>query len=672
MTYAAPMSTDAPRYALRLLGPFECVGPRGEIAVAAAKHRGVLAYLALAHGKRARRTELASVFWADRGQEQARQSLRQCLSSLRKVLDVGGASPLVSEGADVGLDSALVHVDVDEVLGGLSLLEDAPACGACHHVRGPLLRGMIFGEDAADDFLRDARARLQDAGRRLLLRCAEQQARGGDDEGCVDTFWRLLEISPACEEAHRGLMHAYARLGRRGEALAQFQACEDALRRHLDAAPAQETLALYDQLRVQADSQPAAPPPPAGVTPRPATLPLPDKPAIAVMPFDNLSGDPSRNYLCDGFTEDITTALSQFSALAVMSRSSTFALRDRGLTVPEIGRQLGVHHVLQGSVQYSGDRVRVATQLVDAEQGAQVWSQRNDGGLADVFAFQDELVQRVVATVAGRVEAAALARARRKAPEALDAYECVLRGRFHHHRYTPEDSDQAVEYFEEALRRQPSYPLAAGWLACAIGRAATFRQSRADRMHDEAYQAKLRYGLEMLKAVESVDDEETECLRLIGEVHLFGRRYDEAEHYLRRAYALNPNDDRIQSQMAALLCFLGDPVEAERLARLAIRSNPFHPSFYQFNLGRVLMLQGQHAEAEKALRAATPTQTRYQCYLAACLAAQGDAGAARQVVDAIYAAEPSFSLDHFAVTFLYRDAAVGEHLRELMQRAGLR
>lgn len=655
------------RLSLRLLGPFECVGPDGkQVVIQAPKQRGVLTYLALAHGKRAPRNSLAALFWSSSGDTQARQSLRQCLSTLRKLLDVGAGAPLVSEGSEVRLDPASVHLDVDEVLGGLSLLEDAPACGPSRYVRGPLLQGLVFGEEAADDFLRDARVRLKDAGQRLLLRCAAQQAVAGKDEELVETYWRLLKLSPASEEAHRGLMGVYARLGRRSEAIAQYRACEDALRRHLDAAPAPETVALYDRLRAAGAAAGEAPP-----APRAPTLPLPDKPSIAVMPFDNLSANPSQDYLCDGFTEDITTALSQFSSLYVVSRSSTFALRDQKLTVPEVGRRLGVHHVLLGSVQLSGERVRVTTELVDAEHGTQLWSQRNDGMLRDVFDFQDELVQRVVATVAGRVEAAALSRARRKATDALDAYDCVLRGRYHHHRYTPEDSEKAIGFFEEALKRKPEYPLAAGWLACAIGRAFNFRQSRAERMHSKRYMSILDEEFKRLKGLEVVDDEETECLRLLGELYLYRRHYDESELYLRRANALNPNDDRIQSQMAALLCFLGDQKEAERFARLAIRSNPFYPSFYQFNLGRVLLLQKRYDEAAEALHAATPTQNRYRCYLAACCVARGDDDAAAKVVRAVYDEEPSFSLEHFSVTFLYRDPSVSRELRALMERAGL-
>ncbi len=658
---------------LKLLGPFTCLDATGrEIAIPAAKQRGVLAYLALAHDHRASRAELASVFWSDRGESQARQSLRQCLSALRKLLGSAEPAPLVADATQVSLTVSAWRIDVDEVLRALTA-EKVDLLHAAEHVRGPLLQGTVFGEDAADDFVRDARVRLQDAGQRLLLRCAAQLEKEAQDTALVEIYWRLLGLSPACEEAHRGLMSTYARLGRRSEALAQYQACEDALRRHLDAAPAPETLALVAQLRSAESNAPtssAGPIPTA--TARAATLPLPARPSIAVMPFANLGRNPSHEYLCDGFADDMTTALSQFSSLCVISRSSSFALRDRGLTVPEVGRQLGVHHVLQGSVQFSGDRVRVTTQLVEAERGEQVWSQRNEGTLSDVFEFQDELVQRVVATVAGRVEAAALARARRKATDALDAYDCVLRGRYHHHRYTPEDSDRAVTFFEEALRRKPDYPLAAGWLACAIGRAVTFRQDRADRMHDQKYMQRLRDGLEMLKSFQAVDDEETECLRLIGEVYLFQRRYDEAEHYLRRAYALNPNDDRIQSQMSALLCFLGEQSEAERFARLAIRNNPFHPSFYQFNLGRILMLQKRYPEAVKALRAATPTQNRYRCHLAACYAALGETAAVEVVREEIYAEEPNFSLERFAITFLYRDPSIGEGLRDLMERAGLR
>ncbi len=684
--------TASGRFSLKLLGPFECLAPDGsEVGISSAKQRGVLAYLALAHGKRASRTELASVFWSERSDSQARQSLRQCLSALRKQLDDGGECPLLSDGNEISLQLSRWRIDVDEVQQGLSLLEGAPACGACENVRGPLLQGMVFGEDPADDFVRDARVRLHDLGQRLLLRCASQLEKAGDSDALIETYWRLLKLNPASEQAHRGLMEVYVNCGRRSDALAQYQACEDALRRHLDTTPSAELRALFDKIRSAEGATPAAssdaassanqeqtpetepsqPEAEADPRQRPATLPLPDKPAIAVMPFKNLSGDPSRDYLCDGFVDDITTALSQFSSLCVISRSSSFALRDQGLTVPEIGRQLGVHHVLQGSAQFAGDRVRVSTQLVDAETGSEVWSQRNEGTLSDVFEFQDELVQRVVATVAGRVEAAALARARRKSTEALDAYDYVLRGRYHHHRYTPEDSDRAVEYFEEALKLQPEYPLACGWLACAIGRAVTFRKDRTERMHSQEYMERLRNALVWLREIEQLDEEETECLRLIGELYLFQRRYDEAEHYLSRAYKLNPNDDRIQSQLSALLCFTGDQQEAERFALLAIRNNPYHPSFYQFNLGRVLMLQGRYAEAIKALRAATPTQNRYRCYLAACHAALGEQEAAARVCEEIYAEDPEFSLERFTITFLFRGPEISRQLQDLMQRAGL-
>ena len=651
---------------IRLLGPFECAAPDGQaIVVQSKKARGVLAHLALAGRAGVAREHVANLFWPSSGEQQARQSLRQCLSSLRKLL-FEGEDPIVDEAGQLSLNRQLVEVDTDVVLQALARGEDTAMQAAAVCARGALLRDHVFGEEEADNWIRDERVRLERATHELLLRCVELYRDAGADEKTIELYWRILAINPASEEAHRGLMEVYERMGRRGDALAQYRTCEDALARHLDAQPSAQTRQLYEQLR-RAEGQSTEN---ASIHEQ-KTLPLPDKPAVAVMAFENLSGSQDSDHVCDGISEDLTTALSQFSSLYVMSRGTAFALKGKHVAIPEIGRQLGVHYVLDGSVRLADKRIRVTVQLVEAEHGGQVWSNRYDGTLKDIFDFQDDIVQRIVATVAGRIEAAALSRARRKATADLDAYECVLRGKYHHHRFTPEDSKQAVAMFQKALEHEPDYALARGWLVCAAGRAASFGKERAQWMSSESYKELLDSAIETVQRGEALDDEESECLRLLGEVHLFRRSYDVAEGYFRRAHAANPNDDRILSQMAAFLTYCGQYEEAVEFAQLAIRLNPFHPGFYRFNLGRALMCLGQYEDAIAEFKLASPMRSQYRAYLIACYAALDRNQEAAQLRQELLETDPTFSLQTFTATMLFRDPAITKAHLILMEKAGL-
>jgi TolB-like protein len=591
------------------------------------------------------------------------------LSSIRKALGESAEVVLTTEGESVVLGTECVHVDVDvdAVLMGAELADPAKLEHAASYAQGILLKNLVFGEDSADDWIRDERVRLQNASQQLLFRVAERQSRAGDHAGLLQTYTQIISLNPVCEEAHRQLMSCYVKLDRRSDALAQYHSCQDLLSRHMDAEPSAETTRQYDELRRGSAATEEVP------VKRRHALPLPDKPAIAVLAFDNLSGDSAHDYISDGFSEDITTSLSQFASLCVIARNSAFAYKGRGLTIPQIGRELGVHYALEGSVRIAGERVRVSAQLIDADNDELVWSQRYDGIMSDVFEFQDDIVQRIVATSVGRIEAKALERAKRKSSDDLDAYDCVLRGKYHHHRCTLEDSTQAVELFEKAIKAKPDYTLAHGWLACAKARKATYRESltRAAKFNSPEYLALIDREQEKLKDAITLDEEESECLRLIGEIYLFQRNYDAADRYIRRALRFNPNDDRILAQMAALLAFRGELEEALGFARQSMRVNPFYPGFYCFNLGRILLLLGRYEEAIEALRDASPPQNRYRAYLAAAYVADGQAELAQQVRQEILDGDPHFSLRYFGASFIYRDAATCKNLLELMRKAGL-
>lgn len=654
--------SSRPVLRVQLLGSFACGWSDGrDVSIGSKKGRGVLAWLALAPRHTATRDQLCSTFWSLTGEEQARQSLRQCLTALRKA--VGDKSLVQADGEHVSLAPERVTVDVariEEALGDATARTEVAECA-----QGLLLQDHVYGEQPIDDWIRDSRARVHGTCQRYLFRCAEAFEQGGSDEAAIEVYERILKLSPHCEEAHRGLMHAHRRQGRRSDALAQYERCRDALARHVDATPSAETVALFESLR--GDDAPASNAPPARALP---TLPLPDKPAIVVLPFRDLSEDDSEGWLCQGISEDVTTSLSQFSSLMVISRNAATRLSAEA-SIPEIGRQFGVHYVLQGSLQLQGQQLRVAAQLVDAERGRHIWSERYQGSRDDVFSFQDDLVQRVVATTVGRIEADALTRARRKSPEQLDAWECVLRGRHHHHQRNPEDSRRALALFEKALELKPDYPLAAGWHACATARLRSFTDDKATRASSQEYLDWLLERVKVLEGMVAVDPEESECLRLISEIHLFHHRFDDAERYLRQAYRYNPSDDNILMQMAAFLAFTDEFEEAVTFARRAIRANPYHPGFFQFNLGRALMLTRSFEEALEHLRAASPSENRYRAHIAGCLAALDRDAEAAEVTSEILRLEPEFRLGFFKAALMYRNPDTTRWLLDLMRKAGL-
>jgi TolB-like protein len=212
-------------------------------------------------------------------------------------------------------------------------------------------------------------------------------------------------------------------------------------------------------------------PPAATHAPVTAGLALPDKPSIAVLPFTNMSGDPDQEYFADGITEDLTTALSQFRWLFVIARSSSFTYKDRAVDVKQVGRELGVRYLLEGSVRKAADRLRISAQLIDAGTGAHLWANRFDGGIEDVFGLQDQVTASVVGTIGPKLEHAEIERAKRKPTESLDAYDYYLRGMGSVYQWTEEGISEALRLFDQAIRIDPAFASAYGMAAyCYVQR----------------------------------------------------------------------------------------------------------------------------------------------------------------------------------------------------------
>ena len=267
-----------------------------------------------------------------------------------------------------------------------------------------------------------------------------------------------------------------------------------------------------------------------------------DKPAIAVLPFNNMSGDPEQEYFADGITEDIITELSRFRDLFVISRNSSFKYKGKAVEVQKFARELGVRYVVEGSVRKVGKRVRITVQLIDAQTDRHIWAERYDRELEDIFAIQDEVTSAIVATLPGRVEAAARDFASRKTTDNMAAYECVLAGKVHHHRSTREDAAQALRLLDRAIELDPGYASAHAWKACVLGQTWVY-----DWCEDR--DATLKQVGEKLQTALALDDNDSDVHRILAAVQIAEDDLARARYHQQRA--LDAQSERRSHRRAA-------------------------------------------------------------------------------------------------------------------------
>src|SRR5215469_5449493 len=418
------------RLQLTLLGGFEArIIPGEPLDIATRKTRALLAYLALPTGRAHSRDKLTGLLWSDRGDEQARNSLRQALAELVRALAGVEPSPLVKGRDTLALDPQAVEVDAIafERLAASAAVDDLRHAMGLY--AGELLDGFTVRDLAFDEWLRQERQRYE----RLAIATLKKLVPLESPANALAVVQRLVTLAPLQEDGHRILMRLHAEAGNIGAALRQYEVCRDMLKRELAVGPSAETEALHRRIRESSHAAEA-------VRPRAGEMLVPEngklasanraasKLSVAVLPFRNLSDDAAQRYFSDGITEDIITELSRFRSLTVIARHSSFAFRDADFDITEVARKLGVRYAIEGSVRRMFDRVRITARLVDAETGSQIWSEHYDREPAEVFAIQDEVVQAIVAVLPGRIEEAGARSARRKRPESMAAYDYLLRG----------------------------------------------------------------------------------------------------------------------------------------------------------------------------------------------------------------------------------------------------
>ncbi|UPK27760.1 winged helix-turn-helix domain-containing tetratricopeptide repeat protein [Bradyrhizobium sp. 195] len=399
-----------------------------------------------------------------------------------------------------------------------------------------------------------------------------------------------------------------------------------------------------------------------------AALALPERPAIAVLPFTNMSGEAEQDYFSDGISEDIITALSKLRWFFVVARNSSFVYKGRAVHIREVARELGVRYVVEGSVRRSGDRVRISAQLNDVSTGSHLWAERYDRELADIFAVQDEITEAIVAAIEPQLYAAESFRAQQKPPGSLDAWDLVMRALSHHWRSTLEDNAAAQALLEKAVAIDPAYGKALGLLATSHIFGAHMGWADMATTVPIAERA-------ALAAVEA-DREDAWAHHGLAYTYLFRRRFDDALAEFELALQLNPNFAMAHAFYGVTLCYAGRWQDGDAAARRALRLSPRDP-LAAIYCGVVAYARFVGRDYEGAMQMARESMRQRGDFvgahrvLTAAAGMSGDPALAASALDGLRRAQPAVSLAWITRELpMLRDEDRAHYL-EGLRRAGL-
>jgi adenylate cyclase len=400
--------------------------------------------------------------------------------------------------------------------------------------------------------------------------------------------------------------------------------------------------------------------------PTPA-LALPSKPSIAVLPFQNLSGDPNQEYFADGIVEDITTGLARFRDLFVIARNSSFQYRGKPVDVRQVGRELGIRYLLEGSVRRCEDRVRISAQLIDAESGGHLWAEKYDHDCRDLFGLQDQVTESVVGAIQPEILRGESRRAARKNPTNLDAFDCCLRGIWHCHRRTAEDNQLAERWLRRSIELDGTLARSHVWLARLLFARCWHGTSRnINRDLQESYSATERaLGL---------DDRDPECYYNLSILALMGHRHQQALSAAQRAIDLNPNFAFGFFALGETRIFMGEFAEALGPMAHCLRLSPGDP-FAPIIISLVALAHYHLGNYDEAIRCSEQALRTARTYFVlrttvATLGQLGRRGEVRSHLDEMGRIKPAEMERHWEITCPYADSVHEAKFAEGLLKAG--
>jgi TolB-like protein/DNA-binding SARP family transcriptional activator len=647
---------------LALLGGFSLADANGRpCPIPSTKARALLAVLALSPNGSSTHEALSALLWSDRGEAQARDSLKHALADLKARLAAASIPGLDIQRRGIRLDPALIETDVSAFLNAAR--DNAPDLErALMLYPGDLLEGTNVRDAAFEDWLGFERRRLRDLAESTAARLIETSLANGDDKRAYAAAQRLAQLDPLREDAARAIMRHHASNGERAAALKVYDTLARRLAEDLQTKPDAATNELARQIRDRA-TLPA-------INPRPETpaLVLPALPSIAVLPFRNLGGNEDQDYFADGVAEDIIALLSHYRWFFVISRNSSFAFRDRTVGLGHIAKELGVRYILDGSVRRVGDRIRLTAELIEAATGVAIWSDRYERNLADLLALQDELARQVVGAIEPEILRGESNRAHVKGALNLDAYDFHMRGVWHHNRQDqPEDFDQSIRLQRKAVGLDPG--MARAWMI--LSRSLYARALHGFSTDLEADRLDL---LEAATRAVSLEGHDAYAHYAMSIAHLMDNQPAAAVIEAERAVELAPSFALAQNALGWSRIFTGAYSAALEPINLAIRLSPRDPVIYFFHCALALahFHLGDHDSCVALARRAVSAKPRYfsMIVLLAGLARLDRLTEARQIAASARLTQPHDRDGYWLRMFPYADIKSRTEVEHALVAAG--
>ena len=396
----------------------------------------------------------------------------------------------------------------------------------------------------------------------------------------------------------------------------------------------------------------------------PSSIELSNEASVAVLPLDNLSGDPRDGHVCDGITGDIIANLSHFRDLLVIARHSSFMFKNQNMATDMLGRQLGVQYLVTGGLQHAGNKIRIRIQLLEAETERVIWSEHYDGDLADIFAFQDDVTAVIAARLSAEINTAERHRQLAVTPPDLQAYGLILRGQELSHRVAKESNLHARRLFEQATAIDPKYARGFAGMSRSYNRAWRFNWT------DPPAPALIK-AVELAEQAIEVDPSDSRGHASLGSACLYRRQHDLSLAAYERAIELNPNDADVLAEMGHTVSCQGHTERAVELLKRAMRLNPYYPDWYLWHLGEAYFDMKDYDEAVRTLSRMHDKSEAFRL-LTASHAHMGQLDEAKRYAAELMRTQPEFTIKHWSDVPPDLDPEPRERLIEGLKKAGLK
>ncbi len=584
---------------IRLFGPFRVLVDGRPVEARRWSRRSatlLVKLLALQPHHQLHREQVMELLWPELDGHSATNNLHKSIHATRRALEPtlksGAQSSFIITRAQQILLRApeQLLIDVDQFEQQAKEALNCSTTEGCQKAL-QLYEGDLLIEDLYEDWAAARREQLRALQQDLLVRLAQLFEAGGDYQQSIERLKELLACDSANEAAHRQLMRLYAQLGSRHQALQQYQQCLEAVRRDLDSEPEPATIKLYEQI-IAGRITPVAPIPNRLV----ATDQEPIN-SLAILPLVNATGNPDGEYLSDGITESIINGLSQLRQLRVLARSTVFRYKDQALDLQSVGRELGVRAVMSGRVLQVGEALIIRTELVDVNDGSQLWGEQYHRPLCDMFALQEDIAQDITEKLRLRLTGEEQQRLAKRHTENPEAYKFYLQGRYYWNKRTLEAAKKSIEYYQQAIGIDADYALAYAGLADSYTK---LGDVGVTAIPPKAAFAKARAAA--LKALQ-IDPGLAESYASLAHLHMHYYEWEAAESAFKRALELNPNYATTRHWYAYYLIFNRRDEEALMQIKRALELDPLSLPI-NTDLGELLYFARRYAEAIAAFKKA--------------------------------------------------------------------